>query len=192
MNTTLITSALLALTCSLPANAYTILQPTDGDVNIFIDFGSLASLADGHNLYMFDDSVTSTMAMATANSLLIASNQIVGIFGPVTGGNYIATASDPLATLSLTDSSRFILGISNGTDWLMDEGAGILSFGANSETIRFNASNSAFLTDVSATIIPLPAAVWLFGAGLLGMVGLARRPGNTQSPEKGASLRRLS
>jgi len=27
----------------------------------------------------------------------------------------------------------------------------------------------------SVTLIPLPAAVWLFGSGLLGLIGIARR-----------------
>ncbi len=29
--------------------------------------------------------------------------------------------------------------------------------------------------DVSASVVPVPAAVWLFGSGLLGLVGVARR-----------------
>jgi hypothetical protein len=29
--------------------------------------------------------------------------------------------------------------------------------------------------DVSASVVPVPAAVWLFGSGLLGLIGMARR-----------------
>ena len=29
--------------------------------------------------------------------------------------------------------------------------------------------------DVGAAVVPIPAAVWLFGSGLLGLVGVARR-----------------
>jgi hypothetical protein len=29
--------------------------------------------------------------------------------------------------------------------------------------------------NVGAAIVPLPAAVWLFGSGLLGLIGMARR-----------------
>ena len=28
---------------------------------------------------------------------------------------------------------------------------------------------------VNATVVPVPAAVWLFGSGLLGLIGIARR-----------------
>ncbi|MEA3242882.1 MAG: VPLPA-CTERM sorting domain-containing protein [Pseudomonadota bacterium] len=34
------------------------------------------------------------------------------------------------------------------------------------------------MIDLSATassVVPIPAAVWLFGSGLLGLVGIARR-----------------
>ena len=34
---------------------------------------------------------------------------------------------------------------------------------------------SAVEVGVSTTVIPVPAAVWLFGSGLLGLVGVARR-----------------
>ena len=28
---------------------------------------------------------------------------------------------------------------------------------------------------INSTVVPVPAAVWLFGSGLLGLVGVARR-----------------
>jgi len=37
------------------------------------------------------------------------------------------------------------------------------------------AGGSLFWDDVSLTAVPVPAAVWLFGSGLLGLVGVARR-----------------
>jgi len=39
----------------------------------------------------------------------------------------------------------------------------------------FNANFNANLTATPDTVIPIPAAVWLFGSGLLGLVGIARR-----------------
>jgi hypothetical protein len=39
----------------------------------------------------------------------------------------------------------------------------------------FNANFNANLTGTPDTVIPVPAAVWLFGSGLLGLVGIARR-----------------
>jgi len=157
------------------AQAATVLIPTDGDVNVFIDFGSLAGLDPAFSLAMFDDSVTSVAQMGVADRLDIASNQIVGIAGPVTGGDFIATATDPVDTLTLSSSGNFILGITDGIDWFMDTGTSSITFGANTETIIFDSSNSVFLGDVTVSAVPLPAAVWLFGAGMIGLAGVARR-----------------
>ncbi len=168
-------AAVLSLS-AVSAQASTIFQPTDGDVNVFIDFGSLAGLADGYSLAMFDDSVTTALAMASADRLDISSNQIVGITGPA-GSDFIATGTDPVDTLTLTGSNQFVLGITDGINWFMDAGTGSFNFGANTETLYFDteASNSVFLGDVTVSAVPVPAAVWLFGAGLMGLVGVARR-----------------
>ncbi len=37
---------------------------------------------------------------------------------------------------------------------------------------------SGSITAFSATVVPVPAAVWLFGSGLLGLIGFARAPLN--------------
>lgn len=43
-------------------------------------------------------------------------------------------------------------------------------------TISDSLSNSEFGSSLfRASIVPVPAAVWLFGSGLLGLVGMARR-----------------
>jgi hypothetical protein len=44
----------------------------------------------------------------------------------------------------------------------------------------FNATMGAIadISDIPASVVPVPAAVWLFGSGLLGMVGVARRKSN--------------
>lgn len=34
---------------------------------------------------------------------------------------------------------------------------------------------NGYITDVVTTVIPVPPALWLFGSGLLGMIGIARR-----------------
>jgi hypothetical protein len=49
---------------------------------------------------------------------------------------------------------------------------GILGFG----TARgITPSEDGFETSIDVNSVPIPAAVWLFGSGLLGLIGVARR-----------------
>ena len=48
--------------------------------------------------------------------------------------------------------------------------------------IKYNLSESSrlisdlkFITSVDTTVVPVPAAAWLFGSGLIGLIGVARR-----------------
>ena len=51
--------------------------------------------------------------------------------------------------------------------------------GATSQ-IEFRAAGNTlddnfYIRTADAAVIPVPAAVWLFGSGLLGLIGIARR-----------------
>ena len=141
--------------------AATVLTPTDGDINFL--FGNLG----GATLAMFDDS-DQTYA---GNSLAIPVPSIVGIAGPVSGGDHIAT-NELGNTLTLTGSNQFILGLSDGAGgWIAD--SSVVANGANSFTVTFNAGGSVVTVDVQA--IPIPGAIWLFGSGLIALVGLQKR-----------------
>lgn len=50
----------------------------------------------------------------------------------------------------------------------IDNNSTLFSFSGNSESV-----SSTF--DVNVSTVPIPAAVWLFGFGLIGLIGLARR-----------------
>jgi len=82
------------------------------------------------------------------------------------GGPDIASASSD--SLGLGDSTTLWTQFSN-------------TFVADATTITFEfaaqlSSDRSFLIDnVVITAVPIPAAVWLFGSGLLGLVGISRR-----------------
>jgi len=42
-------------------------------------------------------------------------------------------------------------------------------------TGNFDATNATVDITTASTVVPVPAAIWLFGSGLLGLVGMARR-----------------
>ena len=48
-------------------------------------------------------------------------------------------------------------------------------FQGPSGKINYNFAWAVYSGDVGAAIVPLPAAVWLFGGGLLGLIGISRR-----------------
>ena len=66
-------------------------------------------------------------------------------------------------------------------DFLLLSGAGSVSGNSFQETMgtwKFSAQTAdqtTFSWSSSSLVVPIPAAVWLFGSGLLGLVGIARR-----------------
>lgn len=67
-----------------------------------------------------------------------------------------------------------------GSTFLLLSGSGTVSktsFETTSGTWDFSAqtSGNTFSWSSSSSVVPVPAAVWLFGSGLLGLVGIARR-----------------
>jgi len=56
------------------------------------------------------------------------------------------------------------------------EGTGLLSYGSDVHEATWALSaQTATSYSMDVTVVPVPAAVWLFGSGLIGLVGLARR-----------------
>ncbi len=147
-------------------DAATIFAPTDGDINFV--FGDLL----GAQLAIFDDSDQSY----AGSSLGVQIGDIVGFAGPNGIGDHTATNTTTALSLTLTGSDNFILGLStdNGVSWMAD--AGPASLGANAYSVTFGTGANVIEVDVQIVpAIPVPAAVWLFGSGLLGLVGMARR-----------------
>lgn len=111
-------------------------------------------------------------------------NLAIGRIGDLVGGgalniNLFDTIGTPLDSQSLT-----VTGLSQ-----IDSYAGFSGFGATISRVTVDLAtvnpaidftvidNFSFGTPLS-TAVPVPAAVWLFGSGLLGMVGVARRRAN--------------
>lgn len=160
-----ISVAVLCLTAVCTANAATIFGPTDSDVNFL--FGDL----QGGILGLFDDGDQGY----TGSHINVPVPSIVGFTGPTTSGDFIAT-NELAQSVLLTGSSNFILGLgvdngAGGITWLAD--SAVIANGANSYTVQFN--NGGSVLEVDVRVVPVPAAAWLFGSGLLGLAGMARR-----------------
>ena len=173
----------LAVTLSFSAalaNASTILFPTDGDVNFF---GPSNFIESGFSLAIFDDSeavasgaqITSSTGMLVVNMTdgTFVDGGVIDFLGNVgVGGAY--QASNQVVLFDFVGSNDdFIVGLSTdgGATWFAD--TGFTGNPGNSGVMTFNVAGETFLVDVQS--VPVPAAVWLFGSGLLGLVGVARR-----------------
>jgi hypothetical protein len=159
----------IALLATGTANASTVLMPTDGDVNFLF-----APLASGVTLYMFDDDDNNNFA-AAADSLLVPIPSIVGISGPQSG-DYLASNSN--GTLTLTNTSNFVMAVwdanlGGGAGAWVGDSSPVWYGNGNAVQLTFETSGGTLVVDVQP--VPVPATVWLFGSGILGLIGIARR-----------------
>jgi hypothetical protein len=139
------------------------------------------------------DAATLTLNTATGTSgtgdfddLLFPLNTVTfGTPGAIVNGGIVY---DPFTTpvvdvLEISgwqlDLATLIIDPASTTEKLKLSGTGLLSgngFDATSATWTFSAQNaSSYSMSITAAVVPVPAAVWLFGSGLIGLVGLARR-----------------
>jgi probable HAF family extracellular repeat protein len=96
-------------------------------------------------------------------------------YGQVVG--YTLTANDAAEHAFLySDGNMLDLNnlISPNSGWTVVDAQGINDLGQIVGWGSYNGQDVAFLMTPISTV-PLPAAFWLFGSGLLGLIGIARR-----------------
>ncbi len=90
----------------------------------------------------------------------------------LTGTNFLTIEgwSFELTSLNIVDQNSGLLTL---------DGTGILTggnFEATNAIWTFSSSSlTGYSMSIATAVVPVPAAVWLFGSGLLGLVGIARR-----------------
>jgi len=89
-------------------------------------------------------------------------NVTLATFGAALPSTFDFISIDFVANTQPTVAQPFIVGITQGPDGLWQDG--------NLQPIP-----AVDVTYVGGTVVPVPAAVWLFGSGLIGLVGVARR-----------------
>lgn len=141
--------------------------PTNADVNF------LYSTVSGYNLGIFDvDDFDTTQS----NALMLntgASVDTIAITAS-TGTDYTATSNVTGNSITLFNDNQFVLAITDGTSWFEPLSWFETAAGSNIYNITFT-NGIVTSVDAAPAVVPAPAAVWLFGAGLLSLAGVARR-----------------
>lgn len=168
-----------------PANA-AILSPTDQNVNFFNVCFSCDTT--GLELGLFDDSVVSFAGQPWLS--INVTGDIVD-FTPTIGQNtnysltnnaYDSNPGGVNNSLTLSGNDNFQLALRRGMPgdpdfiaWSLANST-VCSTNTNSCTLSWDLGTTQLVVDASVVNpIPVPAAVWLFGSGLIGLVGIARR-----------------
>ena len=168
------------------ASASTILAPSDGNVNFYVDPRVIEA---GLFFAIFDDSeaVAGGTRITPGTGLLVnledgflydaGTIDFLGASGA--GGAYQADNQSVTFDFPIDPSNdSFIVGLGvprpGGIVWIADSGF-LAQPGGNGGLLFFAGRPIALAVDVQVQVVPVPSAVWLFGTGLLGLVGVARR-----------------
>ena len=144
--------------------------------------GSHAGVPDGSELPTIDNphdwyGNTGMLSMVSDSTVLTAigseaSIDFTGIRWSWAGTDNIVIY-DPTAGDSGVASITCILDCGNGDTYILDY-IGHIELGSPSglggEEVRIHLEGT-----ISVSAVPIPAAVWLFGSGLIGLIGIARR-----------------
>jgi hypothetical protein len=177
MNCTPLARVLCACALSLAsvaANAAVVYwTPTDGDTNYSY------TLTTGYSLAIFD---VDDFDGSKVNPLLINNGLNTGVdtidILP-SGSDYTATSVASSLSITLFNDNQFVVTTTdNAGNWFEPVTWSEAAPNTNIYNITF-ANGAVLQIDAIASNppaeIPVPAAVWLFGSGLLGLIGVARR-----------------
>jgi hypothetical protein len=113
-----------------------------------------------------------TSVPGVTNTLeMLFDNNIAGISG------YLGSRQSDIWTVSAFSGTTPVLAtifINDANSYVPFSLTGLLGFNIDRITIQGSAS-SGVLENLTFQAVPIPAAVWLFGSGILGLLGLSRR-----------------
>jgi len=163
-----------ALVFASSLQAATVFAPTDQNVNVFPNStGGVSDLQVG----MFDDSDTA-FAGPFLNVDITSGDTLA--FSPTIGASTNYTVTNYAGgTLTLTGNDSFSFGLRQSTGpWASPDNV-VCNARTHSCQVAWNDLASNLVVDVTKVVppagVPVPAALWLFGSGLFGLIGVSRR-----------------
>lgn len=151
---------------STTANAAVVYwTTTDGNVNL-----NYSNLDSGYSLSLFD---VDDFDGAQADPLTTDASGTDQVDFAPSGSDYTATSVGTNDSITLFGDDQFVIAVTNDmSTWL--EPQSWTDMGGGFYDITF-ANGMVLSVDAVPHVVPVPPAVWLFGSGLLGLVGIARR-----------------
>ena len=189
------TTNTIAATISTTGDMTLILAPPDVTLNAFESDTEIWIFDEVQNFVLaadlsvnFGGSGGKISAGTRINSHFVHKDILGGLITLSGTATFDGTILGIIASPALLDASDSILGLVGTTypTGLDRRGTQIGEGGASADSIIF-AGNTLTLTSESssrpdqlrvitaASVVPVPAAVWLFGSGLIGLIGVARR-----------------
>lgn len=187
--------ACISILCFHPAHAVSIVgdiafgtatgaswAPADNLLNTGVSITTLnadgVKFSDGNNASPIDEGVVTNAFGDYAGTLGIFVDFNDFVFNPLTPNTPLWAFTSGMTNYSFSMSVISIVSQTSNTISL--EGTGIASVTGFDDTsgvfsLTLNQNGQAFSFSSSASVVPVPTAVWLFGSGLLGLVGIARR-----------------
>jgi len=138
--------------------------------NFDLSIGGIAYSATGGIIIVDDDHMAGSAAPPRDNAIF---QGLTGLTGPSSGGVAPARLQFALGSTdtSVLDSTALVGPVELAALWAVNTHGTNLNFisFANGDDARFN------LDSVQVGVVPLPAAVWLFGTALIGLVGFSKQ-----------------
>ncbi len=196
-------AAILGLGISAPANAEIIqgggvtIEEINGDINsdIIGDFGSgVYNVSNNSDLTLFAFGVVNNndvfpytqFATASDGAFITWSSEVVDAFN--WGSFEVFDANYNLVALSSFGEFTDFFAPGDSVNFYWGEDTDFINPGASvqdafffapalfaSSGVVFGTSSSGVNSAIAVNPVPVPAAIWLFGSGLLGLAGIARR-----------------
>ena len=166
--------AIAALMLVSTVTSATVWHPTNVDTDfIQFDFGPYTT--NGGDLAMFDDSDFggTALTIGDAGGQVVFTDNMDGSWN----AEFFDVNNNPGGSITLSGNKNFTLGITwdGGTTYYSDSNYALVSAPDDYRIVFQGPQVVGRTLAIDVAPIPVPAAVWLFGSGLLGLVGFARR-----------------
>ncbi len=124
---------------------------------------------------IFDPDNELSLIQATGESLVSITFEILVDHTFTLMGDLMANSSLGNVNLFFADNTASVLDGAFSFSGLLTPGSYTLSIDALAAVDASQYASSSYNYDLTLTAVPIPSVIWLFGSGLIGLIGISRR-----------------